>query len=144
MDEEARNKQLLRALLAAVDAGDLDAALRFYSPDYFDHDASEARSGPGPHAAILRGAFLEFYSAFSETRHVIEDILAEGDRVAARIAVEARHTGPIQGLEPSGQIIRNDSIVIYRFEGGLIRERWCRERHTTRFLLERPPDAINA
>jgi hypothetical protein len=29
-------------------------------------------------------------------------------------------------------VIRNDSMVIYRFEDGRIRERWCRERSSTR------------
>jgi predicted ester cyclase len=40
------------------------------------------------------------------------------------------------GVPPTGAMVRNDSIVIYRFENGLIRERWCRERRTTRDLLD--------
>jgi predicted ester cyclase len=135
MTEQATNKARIRELLAAVDAGELEAVLSFYSPDYYDHDTSEARSGDASHAALLRHAFSAFYSAFSDTRHTIGDIIAEGDRVAVRIAVEARHTGELFGIPASGQIVRNDSIVIYRFEAGYIRERWCRERHSTRGLL---------
>jgi len=130
------NKQRIRDLLAAVDAGDLEAALTFYSPDYYDHDASEARAGVGAHAAGMRHAFAAFYAAFTGTRHSIEDLVAEGDRVVARISVEARHTGEIMGIPATGRIIRNESIVIYRFEDGRIIERWCRERHSTCALLE--------
>jgi predicted ester cyclase len=128
------NKQVLRDLLQKVDDGDLEGALAFYAPDYQDHDASEARDGDDQLHA-LRHAFAQFYGAFSETRHCLDDVIAEGEMVAARISVVARHTGPIFGLTPTGRLIHNDSIVIYRFENGRIRERWCRERHTTRALL---------
>jgi len=136
MTEQDRNKQALRDLLTAVDAEDLERALEFYSPDYVDHDASEARSGDTT-VHTLRKAFAMFQSAFRDTRHSLDDVIADGDRVAARISVEATHTGTILGIPATGGIIRNDSIVIYRFEHGKIRERWCRERHATRTLLER-------
>jgi predicted ester cyclase len=129
------NAQRLVDLLAAVDAGDLEGALAFYHPLYFDHDASESRQGVD-HRDALRGGFTRFYAAFSGMRHSLDDVIAAGDKVAARISVEARHTGPMLGFPPSGAVVRNDSIVIYRFENGLIRERWCRERRSTRDLLQ--------
>ena len=134
---QAGNKSRLRALLAASDAGDMDGALGFYAHDYFDNDATEARRGPmGTPLEGLREGFRLFNAAFTEVRHTLHDAIEEGDRVAARISVEARHTGKLWGIEPSGRIIRNDSIVIYRFVDGRIRERWCRERRSTRSLLE--------
>jgi predicted ester cyclase len=134
MSEQA-NKERLRELLAAADSGDIDHLLTFYAPNYFDHDASVARAGTD-HRSALGLAFPRFQAAFSDTRHIIEDLIAEGDKVVARIAVETRHTGPYNGIPATGQMLRNDSIVIYRFENGQIRERWCRERHSTQELLE--------
>ena len=137
MSLQVTNKSRLRDLLSASDAGEIDGALRFYAPDYVDHDATEARqSASGLSQQALRDAFTLFSAAFSDTRHTLHDAIEEGDRVAARISVEARHTGRLWGFAPSGRILRNDSIVIYRFVDGLIRERWCRERRTTRSLLE--------
>ena len=136
MTEQEENKRRLRDLLAAVDAGDIERALAFYSPDYVDHDASESRTGPGAAIGGLRRAFEHFYAAFRDTRHSLDDVVADADRVAARISVEARHTGEILGIPATGRLIRNDSIVIYRYERGQIRERWCRERCSTRKLLE--------
>jgi predicted ester cyclase len=135
MNEQEENKRRLRALLEAVDDGRIEAALSFYSPDYVDHDASETRDRPGSAIDALRHAFALFSGAFAETRHVLEDVVADGDRVAARISVQSRHTGAIFGIPPTGEIVRNDSIVIYRFLDGRIRERWCRERQSTRSLL---------
>lgn len=137
MGAQVTNKPRLRALLAASDAGDIDAALKFYAQDYIDHDTTEARQGGGgTPLEALREAFRMFNAAFSDTRHALHDAVEEGDRVAARISVEARHTGSLWGHPPSGRILRNDSIVIYRFVDGRIRERWCRERQSTRSLLE--------
>lgn len=137
MSAQGTNKARLRDLLAASDAGDIDGALKFYAVDYVDHDVTEARQGPGGASLeALRDAFRLFSVAFSNTRHTVHDMVEEGDRVAARISVEARHTGALWGYAPSGRMLRNDSIVIYRFVDGQIRERWCRERRSTRSLLE--------
>jgi C-1 hydroxylase len=135
MSETARNKQTIRDLLAAADAGDVEGALAFYSPLYVDHDASESRAGGTSHFAALERGFRAFYAAFRGTRHTLHDLVAEGDRVAARISVESIHSGEIFGIAATGRAVRNDSIVIYRLEGGRIVERWCRERRTTRELL---------
>ena len=136
MTEQESNKQRLRELLAVVDAGDVEGALAYYAADYVDHDASESRRGDGDPIATLRTAFVRFQSAFRDVRHHIDDLVAEGDRVVARIRVEATHSAEIFGMEASGRRVENDSIVIYRFAGGRIRERWCRERRSTRAALE--------
>ena len=136
MTETERNRQVIRNLYAAADAGDLEAVLGYYSPSYLDHDASESRRDPASHHAALRPAFSAFYRAFRDTRHTLEEVLAEGDRVAVRVSVEAVHTGDLFGFQASGQTIRNESMVFYRLEDGRIVERWCRERQSTRQLLE--------
>jgi predicted ester cyclase len=136
MVEHEFNKQRLRELLAAVDAGELDRALEFYAPDYVDHDSSESRRGDGDPIAVLRAAFARFRFAFGDVRHVIDDLVAEGDRVAARLRIEATHIGEIFGMPASGRRVSNDSIVIYRFASGRIVERWCRERRSTRAAME--------
>ena len=132
---EQANARRLQELLSAVDRGQLDRVLSFYAPGYHDHDASESREG-GDHLTTLRSAFARFSAAFSEVRHSLDDVIAQGDKVAARISVSARHTGELFGIPPTGAVIHNDSLVIYRFEDGLIRERWCRERSSTRALLQ--------
>lgn len=135
MDEAQRNKQVIRALLAAVDAGDLETVLSFYAPSYVDHDASESRATETTHREALVHAFRAFYGAFEGTEHTIHDLIAEGDRVAARLSATAVHTGEILGVAATHRAISNESLVIYRLEDGKIVERWCRERRTTRDLL---------
>ena len=88
MSTADQNKRALLELLAASDAGDVDKALSFYAPDYEDHDASEARAGRCPRSA-LREAFQLFRSSFTQTRHVVDILLAQDDLVAALIRVNA-------------------------------------------------------
>lgn len=144
MTEQERNKQALRDLLTAADAGDLEQALSFYAPDYEDHDASEARSAGVSPLASLRQAFATFQRSFTGARHCVELVLAEGDLVAALISVEAVHTGEVLGMPASGAVIRNESLVIYRFAAGRIRERWCHERRSTREVLQQARDQTAA
>lgn len=135
---EERHKELVRDLLAAADAGDLERVLSYYSPGYVDHHASEVRSGGPSDYEGVRIAFSRFAAAFPDTRHTIHDLIADGDRVALRVSAEGTHTGTIAGMPPTGRTFHNDSIVIYRFEEGKIVERWCRERLSTLDQLQAP------
>jgi predicted ester cyclase len=115
------NKDLLRRLLAEVDRGadDLEA---YYSPDYVDHAPTSVRRQAGRDG--LRGTFAALRRAFPDTRHTIEDLFAEGDRVVARVSARATHTGELFGHAPTGRIVSLTSITIYRVVDGRIAERW--------------------
>jgi predicted ester cyclase len=128
MDPAKTNKNTLRALLSAADSGDLEGVMRCFSPAYVDHDPPPVRQSGTSHFEGARRAFEYFLAAFPDTRHSLHDLLAEGDRVAARISAVGTHLGELFGIAPTGQRIENESLVIYRFEDGLIVERWCRER----------------
>ena len=70
-----------------------------------------------PFARNLRGALPDI-------RMVIEDILAEGDKVTVRITVEGTHLGGQLGVAPTGRRIRIAGVVIVRIAGGQIVEGW--------------------
>jgi len=135
LEQNEQNKGLIRNLMAASDAGDLEAVLAFYAADYIDRApsparAEAARTGLGP-------MFQIFYDAFPDTRHTIHDLIAEEDRVVARISAEATHTGRLFGIEPTGRRVTLDAIAIYRIENGRIAERWS---YSGRGILEQLQD----
>ena len=66
-----------------------------------------------------------FQKAFPDTRHTIEDLVAEGDRVAARISACGTHTGELFGQAPTGRVVTLTGITIYRLVDGRIVERWA-------------------
>jgi predicted ester cyclase len=65
-----------------------------------------------------------FGTAFSRSRHVIEDIVAEGDRVAFRTRLEMTHTGEFMGVAGSGEPISVVEMGTMRIANGKIAETW--------------------
>ena len=54
----------------------------------------------------------------------VEDIIAEGDKVVARITMSGTHQGELMGVAPTGKQITLGLIDIVRFDGGKLVERW--------------------
>ena len=120
-----RNKARIRELLAHMDAGRLEVVADYCSPDYVDRSPTALRSGGGQELDSLRDTFTRVYAAFPDTLHVVEDLVAEGDRVAARITARGTFSGPLLGAAPTGQVVEMTSVVIYRMTDGRIVERWA-------------------
>ena len=73
----------------------------------------------------IKQAFSLFTTAHPDGIHVIHDLIAEGDRVVARVTGSGTHTGELMGIPPTGKRLEMTGIVIYRIEGGKIVERWA-------------------
>jgi len=55
----------------------------------------------------------------------VEDLIAEGDKVAARLRVRGTHLGDLNGIAPTGRRVDFTGIVMSRVEGGRIAEDWA-------------------
>jgi steroid delta-isomerase-like uncharacterized protein len=92
--------------------GDARAIERFIARNYVGVDPAEPE--------VIRGVegykqhFVTLTTGFPDMRITIDDIMAEGDRVAARWHVEATHTGPFGDLPPTGRRISVTGIDIAR------------------------------
>lgn len=62
--------------------------------------------------------------AFPDLRVEIEDVIAEGDRVACRNTVTGTHRGEYRGLAPTGRTVTYSEMFVVRFTGGRIAEIW--------------------
>jgi len=62
--------------------------------------------------------------AFPDLKPTIRDILAEGDRVAARVGLEGTHRGDFMGVAATGRPVATEVFEIVRIEAGKIAERW--------------------
>ncbi|HBY95362.1 MAG: ester cyclase [Ardenticatenaceae bacterium] len=65
-----------------------------------------------------------FFSAFPDGKFTIEDLIAEGDKIAMRYTYRGTHKGDFQGIPPTGKQFTATGINILRFSGGKIAESW--------------------
>src|SRR5215218_1495608 len=70
-------------------------------------------------------AAAEYRQAFPDLRVSVEDLVAEGDRVAARLRFRGTHLGELDGIAPTGRRVDCSGIVISRIEEGKIAEDWA-------------------
>jgi predicted ester cyclase len=68
--------------------------------------------------ALLRAAFLD-------TVHIIEDQIAEGDKVVTRLRGRGTFQGEILGTSPNGKVVTIEGIAIHRIAGGKLVEHWA-------------------
>lgn len=61
----------------------------------------------------------------------IEDLIAEGDKVVARVRMTGTHTGNFYGIAPTGRQVNLTSIYIVRIAEGKIVEHWGEEDGVT-------------
>ena len=63
-------------------------------------------------------------SAFPDFHNQLEDLVAEGDKVVARLTYTGTHRGEIFGLAPTGRAITYPGIAVFRISGDKIARGW--------------------
>ena len=115
-----QNKAIVRRFYAAFEAKDETALKVVLSPDLvaYTHGSPE----PQTREMMLQG--INGWNAAFETHFTLEEEIAEGDTVAARVTMRAIHNrGDFQGLPPSGKQVETESVTIERIKDGKIVER---------------------
>src|SRR3972149_4742059 len=99
LDEIKRNKALIQQYFKAYDTGDINAVLGFVDPNHVHHPPG---GGESLNFTERRDDDTIFFKAFSRIHTTVEDQIAEGDKVASRVTMEADHTGEYQKIPPTG------------------------------------------
>ncbi|MDQ3922671.1 MAG: SpoIIE family protein phosphatase [Actinomycetota bacterium] len=124
-----QNKALVRRFFEAqedVNRGkaDLDALAKLLATDFISH--TKLLPGQQPGREGYKRAIAELLATGSNTRYLIEDQVAEGDKVVTRLIVHAIHDRrELMGVAPSGREVAYKGIAIHRIERGKIAEEWA-------------------
>jgi predicted ester cyclase len=116
-----RNAQVVREFTEAINARDWDALDRMVAPGFVRH--SYAAPGVASREG-LKGYLRREFEIFPDALETIEDLLAEGDKVAVRHRFRGTQLGALGPYPPSGRVMTGDTLAIYRLKGGLIVEAW--------------------
>jgi steroid delta-isomerase-like uncharacterized protein len=117
---EARNVELIKALLVELDKGNVEAFLKFYAPDFKYYFPSNS-STPGSREEEMAMAKM-MMTAIPDMKHVITDIFAAKDMVVLRFVAQGTHQAELEGVPPTGNKIVISAICIFRIKDGLVVE----------------------
>jgi predicted ester cyclase len=99
-----KNKDMVKRMVEAINAGEEDAAV----DDLF-----------APRAARrVKRLFAEFRSAFPDWREEIVELVAEGDAVVGRFKCTGTHRGEFLGEAPTGKRMEVEEVFFLRAEDG--------------------------
>lgn len=116
-----QNKSILgRFYNEVIGQGRLDVVDQIFSPSFVDHD----RDNPTHDLAGAKQFFAMVRSALPDVSAKAEDVVAEGDRVVARLTISGTHRGEFMGIPPTGKRITFTCIDIVRCAEGKVVEHW--------------------
>jgi predicted ester cyclase len=122
MNEE-RNKATVRAVFAALDdAQSMNPLEEVVAVDYLGYFPGT----PPLDITGMKALGNSFYAACPGLAHSLDELVAEGDTVAARLTIRGTHTQPFQtpagAIPPQGRPFTIDAMNFYRFRDGTLVE----------------------
>jgi steroid delta-isomerase-like uncharacterized protein len=121
MSTEEQLKDAYRHIIDALSRGDADGLDELIAPDVVDHN-------PIPDQVPGRDGFKQWMAAartaFPDMHGTVEDVIAEGDRVAARVTWHGTHRGEFAGVGPTGKRVSFSAFHLVRFSQDCAVEWW--------------------
>jgi len=118
------NKNIVRRYQEIYNSNDLDRLTEVVSEDLLTPNIM-----PGIPDGLegAKAAHRIMLAGFPDYQTVIEDMLAEGEKVAARIRMRGTNTGEFMGIPATGKHVEFTGIYIARIANGKIVEHWGEE-----------------
>ena len=114
------NKALVRRAFDALNQRNWAAFYELIAPDFVLHDASTTIQGLEAYKQFIS----MYYTAFPDLHFIVEDLIAEGDRVVARYTAQGTQQGDLMGIAPTGKQATVTGILISRIANDKAVEQW--------------------
>jgi steroid delta-isomerase-like uncharacterized protein len=115
-------KALVRRFVDEVQSGgNTDALDEICSPEFVNHSAPP---GVPSNCEGVKQLTAMFRQAFPDSYFIVEDMMAEGDKVATRKTFHGTHQGEFMGIPPTGRRVSMGLIDIVRIADGRVVEHW--------------------
>lgn len=118
----ADNKDLVRNFVEEVfNRRNVAAIDEFVAADQIDHTLPPNLP---PNTTGTKQGIAMFLRAFPDVHSSLDDVIAEGDRVAVRYTSQGTQRGVFGGLPPTGRQVTVPSYLVARIANGKIVEMW--------------------
>jgi steroid delta-isomerase-like uncharacterized protein len=117
----AENKAIVERLVELWNSGDLAIADEIFAADFVNHDPNRPEVTD---FESYKAWVVENRTAFPDFHTEVQDMIAEGDKVASRWTVAGTHKGEFSGIPPTGVRVTVTGMNIHRLVDGKIVEAW--------------------
>ena len=118
------NKNIVRRYQDIYNSNNLEALTEVVSEDLL---TPKIMAGVPQGIEGAKAAHQIMLTGFPDYQTVIDDLIAEGDKVAARITMSGTNKGSFMGIPPTGKFISFTGMYIARIANGKIEEHWGEE-----------------
>ena len=116
------NKTTVRRFVDEVQSGgNIDVIDELYSSRFVNHSAPPRVPS---NCEGVKQVTAMFRQAFPDSYFTVEEMVAEGDKVATRKTFHGTHQGEFMGIPPTGQQVSIGLIDIVRRADGQVVEHW--------------------
>ena len=124
-EESYDNVALVRRWFEEVwNKGRAEAIEEMFDEEGVAHGLADETGAPLRGPANFRDFHSKFRGAFPGVEVVVDDAISEGDRVAARCTVRARHEGDTLGFAATSRHVEFTGMTFARVRDGKIVEAW--------------------
>ncbi len=116
-ENKGLGRRFMEASLNLVALSGID---QLVSSDFVYHHVS----GRDLSTEAYKNSGVTLLNAFPDICMEIDDLFAEGNKVACRFTIKGTHKGKYQGIPPTGNKINISIIYIFRIADGKIAEVW--------------------
>ncbi len=125
--ESGRNKAVVQRFIEEVqNKKNMDVFDELNAPDFVNLSAPPGMPTDREGGKMFLGGFL---SAFPDSHVMIDDMIAEGDRVATKKTFTGTHTGDFDDIPATGNRVTIQYVDILRLRDGKIIEHWLSMDH---------------
>jgi predicted ester cyclase len=111
MSTEENKKKVRAAFEEFINEGNLTNADEYIATEYTGYFTGGFPPIQGIEA--FQQFLSQWISAFSDLKVTVEDIIAEGDKVALRTIFRGTHTGELNGIPPTGRRVEITALNIF-------------------------------
>ncbi len=113
------NKEIVAGFFEIYNTQDYAAMYKYFAPNYLDHGLPQVRSIEDA-IEILKLT----HTSFPDLQVIIDDLIAENNKVVFRGCFTGTHLGEFAGLAPSGISVKFEALEIFQLDHQKITASW--------------------
>lgn len=112
----AQNKETTQKILAAIDAGDLNAFAMYVSPAVIEHMPPPPGLTASSPFEMVKMIIADWHKAFPDSKTTVISMVAEGNMVTVHSRYTGTNAGPFMGMPATNKKVDIEQVDIIRYD----------------------------